>query len=92
MIETLAAVASGAAAILGYTRSRAFVRRRLAFVDAVHAAGTPLVVGGAAALAAAPVVWVVPFVGAGTALLVGAAVGAGVGAGARDLRRRRLPG
>jgi hypothetical protein len=91
MLEILGLAATGATTVLGYTRSRAFVRRRLAFVDAIQKSGAPLVAGAAAVAVAAPVVWVLPLVGAGTAVLFGAAVGAGVAAGARDSRRPRLP-
>ena len=37
---------------------------------------------------AAPLVWILPIVGSGTALLFGVGVGAGVAAGAKDIRRR----
>ena len=38
------------------------------------------------ALVAAPIVFVLPVVGAGTAILFGASVGAGVARGAKDVR------
>lgn len=82
MIATLAATAGG------YIQSRLFVRRRLAYVDAVQRGGAPLVAGLAAGLIAMPVVGLLPLVGGGTAVLFGLAVGAGVHAGARDVRRR----
>jgi hypothetical protein len=90
MLELIGLAATGAATFFGYTRSRSFVRRRLAFVEAVHRAGAPVVAGAAAAVAAAPLVWALPLIGTGTALLFGAAVGVGVRAGARD-SRPRLP-
>jgi hypothetical protein len=79
-----------AAAVFGYLQSRSFVRRRLAYVDAVQGGAAPVVAGVAAALLAAPLVALLPLVGGGTAILFGGAVGAGVSAGARDTRRRRL--
>jgi hypothetical protein len=91
MLGFIGFAASVAAAIFGYVQSRGFVRRRLAYVEAVHRARAPLLAGGAAGLLALPVVALLPLVGAGTALLFGVAVGAGVSAGARDTRRRRLP-
>lgn len=72
---------------LGYTQARSFVRRRLRWVKAVQGVGAPLVAGVAAALLAAPVTWLLPLVGGGTALLFGLGVGAGVAVGARDTRR-----
>jgi hypothetical protein len=79
-----------AASAFGYLQTRGFVRRKLAYVDAVHTGVAPVVAGAAAALVAMPVVGLLPLVGGGTALLFGAAVGLGVKAGARDTRSRRL--
>lgn len=79
-----------AAAAFGYLQTRSFVRRRLAYVDAVQKGSAPLLAGVVAAAVAMPVVALLPLVGGGTALLFGAGVGAGVSAGARDTRRRRL--
>jgi hypothetical protein len=90
MLELLGLAATGAATFFGYTRSRSFVRRRLAFVEAVQKSGAPLVAGTAAVVVAAPIAWALPIIGTGTALLFGAAVGVGVAAGARDTRHRRL--
>jgi len=85
-IITLAATA--AATGLGYFQSRMFVRTKLRFVDAVQSAKAPVIAGVGAALVAAPVVALLPLVGAGTAILFGLGVGTGVAAGARDIRRR----
>jgi hypothetical protein len=81
---------TGAASIFGYIQSRRFVRRKLRFVDAVQKPVAPVVAGGAAALLAAPVVWLLPIVGAGTAVIFGLGIGTGVHHGARDVKR--LPG
>lgn len=88
MFELIGLIATGAATAGGYLQSRGFVRRRLKYVDLVQRGGAPLVAGVGAAVLAAPVVAILPLVGAGTALLFGAGVGAGVAAGARDIRRR----
>jgi hypothetical protein len=72
----------------GYYQARQYVQRRLQYVDAVHGMRAPLIAGTAAAIVAAPVVALVPLVGAGTAVLFGVGVGAGVAAGARNIRRR----
>ena len=78
-------------AMIGYAQARSFVTRRLRYVDAVHTAMAPLIAGVGAALIALPIVAFIPFIGAGTALSFGLAVGAGVAAGSREVRRR-LPG
>jgi hypothetical protein len=72
--------------ILGYAQSRNFVTRRLRYVDAVQTAIAPIIAGIGAALLAIPFT-ALPLVGVGTALSFGFAVGAGVAAGARDVRR-----
>ncbi len=81
-----------AATIVGYWQARQFTQNKLRYVDAVHRISIPIMAGIGAALVAAPVVWLLPLVGAGTAILFGAGVGAGVAAGARDIRKRLGPG
>lgn len=91
MFETIAALATvtmaGGAAGAGYVGSKRFVKERLRFVDQIQRPGAAIVAGTVAALAAVPVVALLPFVGGGTALLFGVAVGAGTRAGARQIRR-----
>jgi hypothetical protein len=77
-----------AAAVVGYWQARQFTRSKLRFVDGVHRMTAPIMAGVVATLIATPVVWLLPLVGAGTALLFGASVAAGVAAGARDIRKR----
>lgn len=89
MIELLFLGAAAGGIGAGYAKARRFVRERLRFVDAVHRPATPLIAGTVAAVAAAPVVWIVPVIGGGTALLFGAGVGLAVRHGARDLRAGR---
>jgi hypothetical protein len=86
----LTIVLAVAAAAFGYIQTRSFVRRRLAYVEAVQSAVAPVLAGAAAFALALPVVGLLPFIGGGTALLFGASVGVGVSSGARDTRRRRL--
>lgn len=90
MFETIAALATltmaGGAAGAGYVGTRRFVKQRLRFVDQIQKPGVAVVAGTVAALAALPVVALLPFVGGGTALLFGVAVGAGTRAGARQIR------
>ena len=90
MFTFLAFVLGGAVAIFGHVQSRRFVRNRLRFIDGIQNPAVPVVAGVAATLIAAPVVWFLPLVGAGTALLFGLGVGTGVAAGARD--GKSLPG
>ena len=87
VFELIGLIATGAVSIGGYLQSRHFVRR-LTYVDAIRKPGAAVVAGAGAALVAMPVVALLPLVGGGTALLFGAGVGAGVAAGARDLRKR----
>jgi hypothetical protein len=87
MLEILGLAIAGLAAVGGHVQSRRFVRERLRFVDAVYSHRAPLIAGAAAAVAASPVVWVLPLVGAGTAVLFGVGVGTGVSAGRRAARR-----
>jgi len=90
MFEMLMLAGAGVAAILGHVRTRQYVRARLRFVDVVQSPAAPVIAGIGAALLAAPVVWLLPVLGAGTALVFGAAVGSGAALGSRDVRR--LPG
>lgn len=93
MIELLLVGAAAGGIGAGYVKIRSFVRERLRFVDAVHSKAAPLVVGTVAALAAGPVVWLLPVIGGGTALAFGIGAGLAVSHGARDVRRgeRLLP-
>lgn len=74
------------AAIVGFGGARRFVRDRLRYVDAAHRPSAPWIAGGVAAAVAAVVAAFLPFVGTVAALCFGAAVAAGVAAGARDVR------
>jgi hypothetical protein len=87
MLELLAMLGAAGAAGIGYVRSRSFVARRLRYVDAIQTPAAPFVAGAAAAAVAMPVVWVVPLIGGGTALLFGAAVGLGTRVGIRRIRK-----
>lgn len=91
MLEILMAGATGAATLFGYLKSRQFVRDRLRFVEAAHRPAAPVVAGVAAAAVAAPVVWILPVIGASAAVIFGLGVGWGAHHGSRDVRRR-LPG
>ncbi|HLB35338.1 MAG TPA: hypothetical protein VJL31_02075 [Gemmatimonadales bacterium] len=87
MLELIMLAAGGVGVVAGYVKSRQFVRQRLRFVDAAHKGSAPVVVGIAAAVVATPVVWLLPVLGAGTAVVFGAGVGLGVLHGSRDVKR-----
>lgn len=89
MFELITLGAAAAAGIGGYVTSKDFTQKRLRFVDAAHRPGAPIVAGVAAAVVAAPVVWILPLVGAGTALILGAGVALGVKSAQRN--RHLLP-
>ena len=72
----------------GFVLSQRFVENRLRYVDAVQRPYAPLVAGAVAALVAWPIAGLVPLIGAGTAILFGVSVFAGVASGAREIRRR----
>jgi Flp pilus assembly protein TadB len=86
IISLGAAAASG---IAGYVGSKDFTQRKLRFVDVVHSPAAPWIAGAVAAVIAAPVVWLLPLVGAGTAVIFGAGVALGVRSAQRD--RHLLP-
>jgi ribulose 1,5-bisphosphate carboxylase large subunit-like protein len=89
IIATLVTLAiAGTSTVVGYWQARRFTQNKLRYVDAVHKAVVPVVAGLGAALVATPVVWLLPLVGTGTALLFGGGVAMGVAAGARDIRKR----
>ena len=76
---------AGAALGGGYGWTKAFVRRRLRFVDMVHTRPAPWIAGAAAALIATPVT-ILPLITGVTAV----ALGLGVGLGVRSAQRDRL--
>lgn len=92
MFGILAYAASLAVTIVGYTQARTFMRERLRFVTAAQSGWAPILAGGGAMLVAAPVVALLPFIGAGTAIAFGLSVGFGVFNGQRDIRRTLPPG
>lgn len=87
MLSLLVLVLTFVAVVAAYATSRRFVRERLRFVTAVQRRSAPVVAGLGALAVAALLALVLPFVGFGAALSLGAAVGMGVAAGAKDIRR-----
>lgn len=87
MIVTLISFAIAfVAATLSFREARSFVRKRLRFVDAAQSPMAPILAGLGATLLVGICAPLIPFVGLGTALSVGAAVGMGVSAGAKDAK------
>lgn len=82
-------IVGAAAAVGGFVKVRSFVKRRLRYVDAVQKPTTPVLAGAAATVAAAPLVALLPFIGAPAAIALGLGVGAGAHAGAKDIRENK---
>ena len=92
VLGLLAFALSTAAVIIGFTQAKDFVARRLRYVDAVRSPLAPIVAGVGAALVAAPIVALLPLVGAGSAIAFGLSVALGVAAGNKEIRRSLPPG
>ena len=93
MLSLLIAIAiSLAVSAFGYAAARRFVNDRLKFVDAAQTLKAPIIAGFVAWAVAMPLVMLLPFVGAGTAIVFGLSVGMGVRAGARDVKVGRITG
>lgn len=88
MFFTIAALIALTAGFLGYVQARRFVSSRLRYVDAAQNRFLPFLAGIGAALVALPLVFL-PFIGAGTAVVLGLGVGTGVAVGAKDVRLAR---
>lgn len=91
MLDILVMAGTGVVSIWGYVQARRFVRERLRFVDAAHAPVAPVIAGSVAALAAGPLVWLLPFVGGATAIAFGIGIGVGALHGSKDVRRALPP-
>lgn len=94
MLSLLGLGIAGAAGILGHTRARSFVGRRLRFTSLVEKPSFGLAAGAAATAVAIPVVLVVgsvlPIVTITTAVVFGAGVGTGAALGAKDAQKPLL--
>ena len=86
MLGFIALGIAGVVGVGGHMKSRSFVRRRLRYTETVEKPGLGLAAGVVTTLVAAPLVAVLPIVGAGTAIALGAGVGSGVFLGAKDAR------
>ncbi len=90
MLTLLGVGIAAAAGIVGHTRARSFVGRRLRFTSLVEKPYLGVAAGVAAAVVASPVAALLPLVGAGTAIVFGAGVGTGAALGAKDAKRPLL--
>ena len=81
MLELLIA---GFAGVYGHLKSRKFVGQRLRYTTIVEKPALGLWAGVGATVIAAPIVAVLPIVGAATAIMIGAGVGTGVALGVKD--------
>jgi hypothetical protein len=86
VLDLLAFALTIATAAFGFITARKYVRDRLKFVDSVQGLKAPLIAGLVAWAIATPLTWLLPLVGAGTAIAFGLSVAFGVRAGARDIR------
>ena len=85
MFELIALGVAGAAGIFSHVKSRRFVGQRLRYTNLVETPALGLWAGVGATVLAAPLV-ILPFVGAGTAIVIGAGVGTGVALGVKDTK------
>jgi len=86
MFELIALGIAGVAGVFGHVKSRRFVGQRLRYTNIVETPGLGLWAGVGATVLAAPVVALLPIVGAGTAVVIGAGVGTGVALGVKDTK------
>lgn len=90
MFGLIAAGIAGVAGVAGHIKSRDFVRKRLRYTSLVEKPMLGLWAGVATTVVAAPLVAVLPIVGAGTAIAAGLGVGTGVALGVGDTKNPPL--
>ena len=84
MFGLIAAGIAGVSGVVGHIKSRHFVGQKLRYTSLVEKPMLGVWAGVGATVLAAPVVAVVPLIGAGTAIAIGAGVGTGVALGVKD--------
>jgi hypothetical protein len=87
LIAVLMLAAAGAGMGISYVKVRDFVRTRLRFVDTAQKPAAPWIAGIAGALVAAPIVALLPVLGAPTAVVYGVVVGVGVRSGQKHVKQ-----
>ncbi len=86
MLGLLGLGIAAVAGIVGHTRARSFVGRRLRFTSLVEKPYLGVAAGVTATVVASPLAWL-PLVSVGTAIAFGTGVGTGAALGARDAKR-----
>lgn len=86
----LAAGIAAAVGLYGHIKSRKFVGQRLRYTSLVEKPALGLFAGVGAVIVAAPIVALLPVVGAGTAIAIGAGIGTGVALGVKDSKNPPL--
>lgn len=86
MFGLIAAGIAGASGVYGHIKSRKFVGQKLRYTSIVEKPALGLWAGVGAVVVSAPIVAVLPFVGVGTAIAIGAGVGSGVALGVKDTK------
>lgn len=89
MLGLLGLGIAAAAGIVGHTRTRSFVGRRLRFTSVVEKPYLGVAAGVTATVVASPLAWL-PLVTVGTAIAFGTGVGTGAALGAKDAKRPLL--
>ena len=84
-------IVAGALGVAGHLKSRDFVQKRLRYTSWVEKPSVGVAAGVATAVVAAPLVAIIPFIGAGTAIALGIGVGTGVSLGAAKARSGEFP-
>ena len=79
-------IAAGAVGVYGHIKSRDFVGQKLRYTSLVEKPMLGVWAGVGTTVIMAPVVALLPFVGAGAAIAVGAGVGTGVALGVKDTK------
>ena len=86
MFGMLAVGIAGVSSVFGHIKSRHFVGQKLRYTSLVEKPLLGVWAGVGATIVAAPVVAVLPVVGAGTAIAIGAGIGTGVALGVKDAK------